>query len=257
AAVDSERPNSGLPSSNGIGGATSECRRLVVKARLRVEKQQRRLEKADSDGASVERRQSRRQSEENGGIELIGSIRPSDLTGQQQQWRLRTSPHFTLGDRIQPLPRRCDSATATESRRIVGCYYATSIAAAAALLLQWLLQQRPPHRLPSPQCAPRLRRLRNSRLACRLLDLPFAPDAMRGCPDLRGLLHEISNDGARERFSSFLEELRAPSGRFSRESSWRKKEIDMSIFNGVVQVKKRRHASDNGGGLQAAAVERP
>ncbi|XP_053688164.1 BTB/POZ domain-containing protein 10 isoform X2 [Sabethes cyaneus] len=47
------------------------------------------------------------------------------------------------------------------------------------------------------------------REACDYLLIPFTADTIR-CQNLRGLLHELSNEGAREQFEMFLESLILP-----------------------------------------------
>lgn len=47
------------------------------------------------------------------------------------------------------------------------------------------------------------------REACDYLLIPFTADTIR-CQNLRGLLHELSNEGAREQFEVFLESLILP-----------------------------------------------
>lgn len=47
------------------------------------------------------------------------------------------------------------------------------------------------------------------REACDYLLIPFDARTIR-CQNLRGLLHELSNDGARQQFEEFLEELVLP-----------------------------------------------
>lgn len=47
------------------------------------------------------------------------------------------------------------------------------------------------------------------REACDYLLIPFDPQIVR-CQNLRGLLHELSNEGARKQFEFFLEELLMP-----------------------------------------------
>jgi BTB/POZ domain-containing protein 10 len=47
------------------------------------------------------------------------------------------------------------------------------------------------------------------REACDYLLIPFDAKTVR-CQNLRGLLHELSNEGARVQFESFLEELLMP-----------------------------------------------
>ncbi len=47
------------------------------------------------------------------------------------------------------------------------------------------------------------------REACDYLMVPFTADTVK-CVNLRGLLHELSNDGAEEQFEAFLEELILP-----------------------------------------------
>lgn len=47
------------------------------------------------------------------------------------------------------------------------------------------------------------------REACDYLMIPFNADTVR-CADLRGLLHELSNEGAREQFNEFLNKLILP-----------------------------------------------
>lgn len=47
------------------------------------------------------------------------------------------------------------------------------------------------------------------REACDYLLIPFDAQTVR-CQNLRGLLHELSNEGARQQFESFLEELLMP-----------------------------------------------
>ncbi|KAF0298157.1 BTB/POZ domain-containing protein 10 [Amphibalanus amphitrite] len=47
------------------------------------------------------------------------------------------------------------------------------------------------------------------REACDYLLVPFSADVVR-CKNLRGLLHELSNDGARHQFEEFLESLLLP-----------------------------------------------
>ncbi|PAA76655.1 hypothetical protein BOX15_Mlig008781g1 [Macrostomum lignano] len=266
-----------VASSNGIGGATSSVADSSSRPPSALKNSSGGWRRRDSDGASVERRQSRRQSEENGGIELIGSIRPSDLTASSSNGGcaprrivnitlsdgsrfaadpnyFRRYPNSLLGRlansesssssteaaanqqewchlpdgvtldafrallglysdqakvRWRPYTATTSTATATESRRSSDATTATSIAAAAAVASVAAAAAAASSSAVTSVCtsAPSPAELR---LACRLLDLPFAPDAMRGCPDLRGLLHEISNDGARERFSSFLEEAILP-----------------------------------------------
>lgn len=47
------------------------------------------------------------------------------------------------------------------------------------------------------------------REACDYLLIPFDSKTVR-CQNLRGLLHELSNEGARNEFEAFLEELILP-----------------------------------------------
>ena len=47
------------------------------------------------------------------------------------------------------------------------------------------------------------------REACDYLLIPFNAETVK-CSNLRGLLHELSNDGAHEQFSVFLEDLILP-----------------------------------------------
>ena len=47
------------------------------------------------------------------------------------------------------------------------------------------------------------------REACDYFLLPFNASTVK-CQNLRGLLHELSNEGAREQFELFLEELILP-----------------------------------------------
>ena len=47
------------------------------------------------------------------------------------------------------------------------------------------------------------------REACDYLLIPFDAHTVK-CQNLRGLLHELSNDGAREQFNEFLEDMILP-----------------------------------------------
>lgn len=47
------------------------------------------------------------------------------------------------------------------------------------------------------------------REACDYMMVPFGVSTVK-CQDLRGLLHELSNDGARGQFSTFLENIILP-----------------------------------------------
>ena len=47
------------------------------------------------------------------------------------------------------------------------------------------------------------------REACDYFLLPFTAQTIK-CVNLRGLLHELSNDGAQDQFEAFLEELILP-----------------------------------------------
>lgn len=47
------------------------------------------------------------------------------------------------------------------------------------------------------------------REACDYMLVPFGVNTVK-CQDLRGLLHELSNDGARGQFSVFLENIILP-----------------------------------------------
>lgn len=47
------------------------------------------------------------------------------------------------------------------------------------------------------------------REACDYLLIPFNADTVR-CQNLRSLLHELSNEGARQRFTGFLEKIILP-----------------------------------------------
>lgn len=58
-------------------------------------------------------------------------------------------------------------------------------------------------RLPSSVSVAELRE------ACDYLLIPFNATTVK-CQDLRGLLHEISNEGARAQFNNFLEDIILP-----------------------------------------------
>lgn len=47
------------------------------------------------------------------------------------------------------------------------------------------------------------------REACDYLLIPFNASTVK-CQDLRGLLHELSNEGARGQFNAFLEDIILP-----------------------------------------------
>lgn len=47
------------------------------------------------------------------------------------------------------------------------------------------------------------------REACDYLLIPFNASTVK-CQDLRGLLHELSNEGARGQFNTFLEDIILP-----------------------------------------------
>ena len=47
------------------------------------------------------------------------------------------------------------------------------------------------------------------REACDYFLLPFTAQTVK-CQNLRGLLHELSNDGAQDQFEAFLDELILP-----------------------------------------------
>ncbi|XP_026741990.1 BTB/POZ domain-containing protein 10 [Trichoplusia ni] len=64
------------------------------------------------------------------------------------------------------------------------------------------------YRLGSIRCPPTVS-VQELREACDYLLVPFDANTVR-CQNLRGLLHELSNEGARRQFESFLERLILP-----------------------------------------------
>jgi BTB/POZ domain-containing protein 10 len=58
------------------------------------------------------------------------------------------------------------------------------------------------------QCPPHVS-VTELREACDYFLLPFTAQTVK-CQNLRGLLHELSNDGAEEQFEKFLEQLILP-----------------------------------------------
>lgn len=55
-------------------------------------------------------------------------------------------------------------------------------------------------------CCPPTVSIPELREACDYMLVPFSAKTIK-CQNLRGLLHELSNEGARQQFSQFLEEL--------------------------------------------------
>jgi BTB/POZ domain-containing protein 10 len=114
--------------------------------------------------------------------------KPDTMLGRMFQVRIRTSMGEGL-DIVRPNEQNeyevADGMSASYFRQILEYYHHGSM------------------RIPSSLSVAELRE------ACDYLMIPFNAATVK-CHDLRGLLHEISNEGARQQFSVFLEEILLP-----------------------------------------------